>query len=497
VTDAPDLHKVLEALEAAYERKMFHRLAFFEPYEKQLQFFENGSFARERLFMAGNQLGKTEAGAFETACHLTGEYPDWWMGRRFDHATTGWAAGVDSTTVRDAQQFKLCGKPGVEEDHGKGYIPRSAFVDRPTSARGIADAFDTVRVRHVSGGVSTLQFKSYEQGREKFQASTIDFLWWDEEPPAPIYSEGLTRITATKGIEYMTFTPLKGMSNVVSRFLNEPSPDRAVTNMVIEEALHIDPKEIARIIAGYPAHERDARSRGIPLMGEGRVFMTPEESIRMGADFDLAYMPAYWVKLWGIDFGIAHPFAAVLIAWDKDNDVIYVLNAIRMKDARPIEHAAAMKPIGVNVPVAWPQDGTQRDKGSGEQLAPQYKVHGLKMLDIHAQFEDGGNSTEAGILEMDTRMATGRLKVSAHLTPWFEEYRQYHRKDGQIVKVNDDLMSATRIAVMMKRYARAVALGGTVAKRRHQGSFAIGANDDPFATGNPFDTGVDSDPFTM
>ncbi len=62
-------------------------------------------------------------------------------------------------------------------------------------------------------------------------------------------------------------------------------------------------------------------------------------------------------------------------------------------------------------------------------------------------------------------MRSGRLKVAAHLSEWFEEYRFYHRKDGQIVKIKDDLMSATRICVMMKRAGRAVQLGSAVPGR--------------------------------
>src|SRR5690606_1379822 len=110
----------------------------------------------------------------------------------------------------------------------------------------------------------------------------------------------------------------------------------------------------------------------------------------------------YWKKMWAIDFGIGHPFAAVLGAWDVDNDVIHILHTIRIADALPLMHAAAMKPIGANVPVAWPKDGGDREKSTGETLASAYKKAGLVMLSNHATWEDGGISTEAGILEMQT-----------------------------------------------------------------------------------------------
>jgi phage terminase large subunit-like protein len=418
----------------------------------------------------------SESGAFETACHLTGDYPDWWPGRRFDHPVDAWAAGVSSTVVRDVQQAKLCGKPGVDEMYGTGYIPRDRLLDH-SMARGATDAYDSIQVRHKSGGVSTLGFKSYEQGREKFQAATLHFIWWDEEPPPEVYSEGLTRITATRGMEFLTFTPLQGRSEVVMKFLDEFSEDRAVVVMTIVDAKHISPEERASIIAGYPAHEREARVNGTPMLGSGRIFLTSEENIKEPYVEDL---PPTWVKIWGVDFGIDHPFAAVLCAWDRDNDIFHVLHGFKASDTMPINHAAAMKPKGINVPVAWPSDGHSREKGSGVRLSVLYKEQGLRMLPTHATWPDGSVSTEAGVAEMAQRFANGMLKVSAHLEPWFEEYRFYHRKDGMIVKIKDDLLSATRTALMMRRFAIAVPLGGQMRKSKSSG-IASGMDFDVFA----------------
>jgi hypothetical protein len=210
------------------------------------------------------------------------------------------------------------------------------------------------------------------------------------------------------------------------------------------------------------------------MLGSGRIFMTPELVI---TEPPIEHIPEHWAKLWGIDFGIGHPFAAALILWDRDNDVIHVHHAYRIADALPIQHAHAMKQIGAAVPVAYPKDGADREKSSGEPLALAYRKHDLKMLHEHATWPDGGVSTEAGILEMDERMKSGRFKVAAHLSEWFDEYRFYHRKDGQIVKIKDDLMSATRVAVMMKRFARQVGLGSVVASR----------NQEVVATGTEFD----------
>lgn len=472
-----ELRDILEALEAAAHRKQYGgQILFFEPYEKQREFFTLGAGKRERLLIAGNQNGKTHAGGYEAALHLTGEYPDWWKGRRWDRPTKGWVAGETSLAVRDIQQKKLCGEPGVDVMFGTGMIPKASFVDKPSLARGVTDAYDTIQVRHKSGGVSIARFKSYEQGRAKFQGETLDWLWFDEEPPEDVYSEGLTRTVATGGMAYLTFTPLKGRSSVVMRFLDEPSEDRGVVAMTIDDALHIPAEERAKIVSGYLPHEREARARGVPMLGSGRIFLATEAQI---SEPPIEYIPAYWVKLWGIDFGIGHPFAAALILWDKDNDVIHVHHCLRIVDGLPMNHTFAMKQVGAAVPVAWPHDGTQREKTSGETLASAYKKHGLWMLPEHATWPDGGMSTEAGVLEMDERMHTGRFKVAAHLSQWFEEYRFYHRKDGQIVKIKDDILSATRVAVMAKRHARSVQLG-SVAGRRNEQTMAAGVDFDLF-----------------
>jgi phage terminase large subunit-like protein len=173
--------------------------------------------------MAGNQLGKTFCGGAETAIHLTGLYPDWWEGRRFDRPTRGWAGSKTSEVTRDGVQRYLLGEPKTKSEWGKGMVPHSRLLSHKMR-QGVADAVDNFTVKHVSGGVSTLGFKSYDQGREKWQGETLDFVWFDEEPPMDIYMEGLTRTNATKGIAYITFTPLLGMSDVVSMFLND-EPD--------------------------------------------------------------------------------------------------------------------------------------------------------------------------------------------------------------------------------------------------------------------------------
>jgi phage terminase large subunit-like protein len=437
------------------------KLADYTPYEKQRLFHTLGAdlSVRERLLIAGNQLGKTIAGSFECAMHLTGEYPDWWEGAVFNDPVTGWAASETGQGTRDTVQRLLLGEVG---SWGTGAIPAHLILDIKRASGGTPDLVETIIVRHVpTGGKSRVTLKTYDQGRKRWQGETLDFVWFDEEPPEDIYMEGLTRTNATQGIVWVTFTPLQGMSDVVKRFLIDKHEGTATVTMTIYDAGHYTPEQRAQIIASYPAHEREARSMGIPTLGSGRIFPVPEQDIKE----PIFSLPKHWPRIGGIDFGWDHPTAAVWMAYDRDTDTVHIYDCYRKREATPVIHAATICAKGKWIPFSWPHDGLQHDKGSGEQLASQYRNLGVKMLKAKATHApdknarppqkegEGGNGVEAGLMDMLDRMMTGRLKVAAHLADWFEEFRMYHRDEGKIVKVGDDLMSATRYAIMMLRHA--------------------------------------------
>jgi phage terminase large subunit-like protein len=287
----PLLTEVLE--DATKDLGKPQRRPVYRPYAKQIEFHAAGAAHRERLFLAGNQLGKTLAGAFEEAAHATGRYPGWWRGRRFEEPTNSWVAGITGESTRDTVQRALLGRSG----RGGGALRRIDVVSKRLS-RGVPGLFDTIGIRHVSGGISTIAFKSYEKGREKWQGETLDRVWFDEEPPFDIYSEGLTRTNATGGLVWLTLTPLLGMSELVRIFLDDPTPERHVTQMTIDDAGHYSAEERARIVAAYPRHEREARTKGIPALGSGRIFPVEEAAIAVDG-FDI---PRHWPQIAGIDY---------------------------------------------------------------------------------------------------------------------------------------------------------------------------------------------------
>lgn len=217
--------QLARALKAKHDRSRTNRLRDYVPYPKQREFHAAGAVHGERLFMAGNQLGKTWAGGFETSIHLTGRYPDWWQGAVFERAPKWWVAGVTGESTRDNPQRILVGPPQIKDDWGTGAIPKECLLDY-TSSRGTPDALDSIVVRHGGGGdvqadSAIVLFKAYEKGREKWQGDTVDGVWFDEEPPMDIYSEGRTRTNkGQRGVfNIITFTPLLGMSEVVRLFL--------------------------------------------------------------------------------------------------------------------------------------------------------------------------------------------------------------------------------------------------------------------------------------
>lgn len=236
---------------------------------------------------------------------------------------------------------------------------------------------------------------------------------------------------------------------------------RHVTLMTLEDAEHFSPEERQALLKKYPAHERDVRGKGIPMLGSGRIYPLPDDRVTCPW-FDA---PKEWPVIGGIDFGYGHPTAAVRVVWDRQSDSTFVTHVYRVKEQTPVIHASALKRWG-NIPWAWPHDGEHATaSGGGVDLATQYRREGLDMLAERAKFEKlsrkagqspSRGSVEAGLMDLYDRMQSGRLKVFEHCWEWFEELRLYHRKDGKVVKEFDDLMDATRYAHMMLRYARVV-----------------------------------------
>ena len=411
-----------------------------ELYAKHIEFFAAGAQYKERLFMAANRVGKTVAGAFETTCHLTGRYPDWWEGKRFERATDGWACGANSQTTRDVVQGVLLGK-----STGQGMIPVETIVNT-IAGRGIAGSVETVWVKHVSGKSSKLGFKTYEQGRRSFEGEAKDFVWCDEEPPMDVYTELLYRLLTTKGIISTTFTPLLGMSEVVTSFL-EPADDESKRSKYVVQAgwkdvPHLDEEEKQKLVANTPIYQIRARTDGEPALGSGAIYPIDEAEITV----PLFAVPDEWPRAFGMDVGWNRT-AAVWGARDPGSGVIYLYSEHYQGQGEPASHAQAIRGRGAWIPGVIDPACLGSSQIDGRTLMEIYRSLGLSLW-------PAVNAVEAGITEVWNLLVSGRLKVMPNLTNWLREFRKYHRDDkgsGKIVKRDDHLMDATRYSIVSGR----------------------------------------------
>ena len=426
-------------------------------YPRHQEFFELGTKKPFRLFLGGNGVGKTEGvGCFELTCHLTGRYPEWWKGQRYTKPIYAVVAGNTNENVRDIIQPKLLGRKG---NYGSGMIPRDLLpADKIVMRSGSSGAVDHCMVEHISGGFSHVQFKSYEMGSEAFMGFEADVIWLDEEPPPAIYSECAQRFRTRQPCMIITFTPLDGISDVISMFLPNYAQDydeqeyedsgRAFVVCGQHEVPHLTELEKKRYIANAVAYEREARRLGIPSIGAGKIYPYEE------ASFVIAPLPngipKHWPRIYGFDVGIGTT-AALWLAHDQDSDIVYGYSEHYMHDALPPIHASAIKARGIWIPGEIDPASRGRNASDGEKLFEMYS-HKTKGLGLRLKLAD--NSVHAGIYACAERIETGRFKLYNTCTNFIHEFRLYRRDDkGRIVKQKDHLMDAWRYGIMGLRNA--------------------------------------------
>lgn len=406
-----------------------------------------------------HNTGKSETVAFCAAVWLTGRYPDWWQGKRFKKPVNILVAGETARLVRDSIQEKLL---GPASDRGSGLIPRDC-IDSTTAKSGVPDAVDTVQVKHVNGGLSILQFQSYDQGREAFQATARDVVIEDEEPPLSVHNECLIRTMTTQGIVLLAFTPLKGMSETVISFIRKD--EQGISRVVRagwDDAPHLTQADKDALMSALPPYQRDARSKGIPQLGSGAVYAVPETDLLI----DPFQIPSHFRRAYGMDVGWNNT-AACWIAHDAEADIVYITSDYKRGQCEPSSHADAIRSRKVAKGVIDPAS-QGRGQDDGRKLIDQYRTLGLDLT-------IADNAVEAGIFEVYTRMTTGRLKIFRTCQALIEELRLYRRDEkGRIVKENDHIMDAMRYAV---RSSLSIAEAGEVKdeidpyKRAQRGSW--------------------------
>jgi phage terminase large subunit-like protein len=460
-----DAYQLLAEIE---RKRRENKLDHYKPYEYQKKFHNGKGYKTlkasiQRAMQCGNQCGKTYSTCMEDAFHATGLYPDWFEGTRFTKPVVMIVAGKTNDTTKNILQIELFGDPVDEHKFGTGTVPKDC-IGNITRKAGVPNAYSEVLVKHhdkngIFDGWSKVFLLSYEMKEKAFMGYRADVCHGDEEPPQEIWSQFLRATLSTNGICYLSYTPEEGITEVVHGFMSNLQEGQLLVTAGWDDAPHFTEEMKRQKLAAYPVHEREMRSKGVPRMGSGKVFDVNEELISINP----VQIPDHWPRICGVDLGWDHPFAAVWVAWDRDSDTFYVYDCYREERALMSVQAHAVNSRGDWIPVVWPHDGLIHDKKSGKPLADMYRDEfGMNMW--HETFSNppqpgkeegsGGNGVEVGLMEILNRMESGRFKVFSTCTAWFEEFRMYHRKDGQLVKLRDDLMSATRYACMMIRHAQ-------------------------------------------
>jgi phage terminase large subunit-like protein len=431
--------------------KKYNRIDSYIPYGWQEEYIAASSDNKQLLAMTGNRCGKTYTGAFIMAVHCTGMYSDWWEGHRFDGPIKAWAAGISTVTTRDILQAELLGDPINPDMYGTGALPKASII-KTVNKVGTPNAFESVVIKHISGGSSTLTFKSYEMSQDKFMGTSIDLIWLDEEVDQNIFTQCITRTATTAGITYMTFTPEHGLTQIVNDFMNDLKPGQFLIRASWDDAPHLDEATKEQLLSVYSPMEREMRSKGVPELGSGVCFPVADDDIVV----DPFEIPDHWLKIIGIDLGFDHPNGTCLVTKDPGNDTYYIIDEYSERKQTVPMHSIGIRAMGGDtIPVQVPHDAFKHDSGgTGKQFIALYQEQGINCLPLSfsnppgVDGKAGGNGVEFGLHWMLTKMQEGKLKVFSTMRRWLQEKATYHRKDGKIVALDDDMISASRYALL-------------------------------------------------
>lgn len=457
-----DVMREIEILKEVARRKERDRFKHMFPqfYDFQRNFIKATASHTETLLMAANQVGKTFTGTWIDAAHALGDYPEGYDGHKFNHAPTIWCLGVTGEKARDLLQSPIFGHL-TDGSFSGGLVPQDRIVDYIPS--GTSRLANTVFVKHKSGGTSQVKFFSYSQGQHVLMGDVVDWAHIDEEPKdQTIRPQVITRLTngdkGKGGRMILTFTPENGRTELVINFMDTPAKSQCMIRAGWEDAPHMTPEKITRGLELIPAHQRDMRTKGVPMLGHGRIYDLSEEFISC----DPFPIPDHFMVIGGMDFGWDHPQSQIQLVFDPETDEHYVTRVWKQSQTLPEMAWAAVKDWMKDCPVAWPHDGLNTEKGSGKQQKDGYDSAGFNLLDYRTTWPDGGNSVEPGIYEINSLMMKGKFKVFRGCRGFFDEFNMYHRDEkGKIVKTHDDVLDAVRYAFMMKRCAiRYGELGG-------------------------------------
>jgi len=395
-------------------------------YPKAMEFFSAGKKYKSRIYLAGNRVGKSMAGAYEVVMHCTGLYPKNWPGKRYDNPRQWWAVSETSEMSVKTLQRILLGPVG---EIGTGLIPKHLidFSSLPQATK-VGVGVSGVKIKHKSGGWSSIEFKAIQQGVFSFVGTTCS-IWVDEALTRPIYEECETRITLGDNMFIHTFTPINGFTDQLQAFFGtegyrtgELTPFKHCTSATIWDVPHIPEIERERLYKSWPEYIREARAKGIPQLGQGVLFPFSEEQITCTP----FVIPDHWKKVAGLDVGW-RAWASCWFAINPDDQKIYCYSSYKMGEKTPLQHWETLKLRGDWIPVACDPAAHGRGQNDGAVIFDQLQDFGMDI-------SNADNTREAGIYAILELFTSGQLKIFSTEVDLVRELLNLSRDDKGMVK---------------------------------------------------------------
>jgi len=448
------------------EDMKYNQLKYFRPFPHQLKFFHDTYKSDRRGILAANRIGKTVSTCFETACHLTGRYPEWWQGKRFNKPVNVMVAGEGWTQVALVLQKELLGTNDIKitNDVGAGAIPRDAIVFDTMRSDG-ANCMG-VEIRHVSGANSYLLFANYTQEVRQMQGFKLNLAVFDEQPPDDFFSEIVTRTATTQGQVLCSFTPLKGLNGLVSKFWNHEEGYEHI-RVSWDDVPEYDPwgepfllmETRRQLERDYLPHERDARRNGVPVMGKGAVFQIRNWPTYKTGDYDLRNISGIH-RIIALDLGLVNDKTVIsMMYWHPQEREAWLHTQIVVKgveEANPVNYINhLMRPEVFGTPIVLPADaGTQgrytMSPQSIRELFEEYQlnVHPDAIMNPPDDQGKRSNHKSFGINVMRQMLEMGSLHVNENCVEFLREAQNYFVDDKGRFSDPDDCIDSARYALL-------------------------------------------------
>lgn len=424
-----------------------------DDYPKYKEFIELSHRYKIKLITAGNRSGKTTLVLLETLYHCLNEYPEWWTGVRFEEKQgknfTVWMVSDTWDTSKEIlQNILFFEKEGAE--FGTGMIPFDRIKSCKRMGKGMIDAFSEVRLKRKGGGTATIIFKSSKAGRKVFQGTTIDLIVMDEEPPEDVFLECVTRLITSGGHMLLAFTPLQGLTKMIQAFEEankDPGDMKKYIRVAQYDCPHFTQEMLDNYAATIPDWAKDARIRGIPMLGSGAIYQFDVNQVTC----DSFPIPDDWYVWYALDVGWKTT-ACAFFAENPNTGECYVFHELYKHHTQPYDYAREIKLILNNPNLEGVIDPASRGSNQidGRDIRTILEDEGLKLTSAN-------NKVTEGLLKCYEAFNFNKLKIFKNCKNTLAEFSTYRRDDkGNIVKADDHLMDAMRYGFVTKESVKKI-----------------------------------------